>query len=100
VGRRWETRATIEPNRETWRESPDDAADMGSFQSSSCGYDFVSVCCELDIPDHVLPRDDAVIMEVDASADGSEETALGRCRAAARVVVVVLLDHDAMEALI
>jgi hypothetical protein len=93
VGRRWETRATIEPNRETWRESLEDDADKGSFQSSNYGYEHF----DWDIQDHALPRDDAVTAVVGASANDLEETAQGRCRAAALVVVVVLLD-DATEA--
>ncbi len=46
-------------------------------------------CCESDIPDRALPRDDAATVEADdASVDESEETAPGRCRAAPAVVVV------------
>jgi hypothetical protein len=102
VRRRLETRATIGPNRESpsenWvgQESLLDE-DKGSFRSNDCGDDFVSACCccESDIPDHALLRDDAVTAEADASADDSGEKAPGKCRAAP--VVVVLLD-DVTEA--
>jgi hypothetical protein len=102
VRRRWETRATIGPNRESpsenWVGQDQESLldeDKGSFRSSGCGDDFVSACCccESDIPDRALPRDDAATVEADdASVDESEETAPGRCRAAPAVVVVLLDD--------
>ena len=102
VRRRWETRAAIEPNRDSPSERVGQESlldeDKGSFRSNGCGDDFVSACCCCvgDIPDRALPRDDAATVEADASVDDSEKKARGKCRAAP-VVVVVLLD-DATDA--